>query len=302
ILVLIAPWVYRIVDIIEVKKLVTPVLPGELETTERLRGGTTISWTAVPYALYVFNAGFTLGPSLRYLHEHAGMSDVVREHLRWILLVGGTFGLLALAGFVSLVKDGRYWKEIAIYLLLPLAFTALLCWQNAKAFNARYLILALPAWLCVLARGALGIRPAAARILLCALAAGLSLASIGNYYFNGEYGREDVRGAAKYLAARADGDECILAPTVKEVVAHYLETPRTIQSVFAPPGTPRATVEARLDRAIGECRSLWYVRARPWVDDSSGYLLQGLESRYAVEEVREFDGVRLIHFVERPGS
>jgi 4-amino-4-deoxy-L-arabinose transferase-like glycosyltransferase len=302
ILVLISPWVYRIVDIIEVKKLVTPVMPGELDTAQRLRGGTTIGWTAIPYGLYVFSAGFSLGPSLRYLHEHTDLSTVAWNFLPWILLVGGTFGLLALLGFLRLLKDGRFWREIAIYLVLPFVFTAVLCWQNAKAFNTRYLILALPAYLCVVGSGLIAVRNYLARTVLFVLVAGISLTSIANYYFNGAYGREDVRGATRYLDARASADDCILAPTVKEVVAHYLETPRTVRSVVSRPGTPKATVEARIDEAIGRCRSLWYVRARPWVNDSNGSILRILHEKYAVDEKREFDGVQLFHFVERPNG
>ena len=86
-------------------------MPGEIHTTERLRGETTVSAAAVPYAFYTFSAGFTLGPSLRELHEDASMPAVIRRH-------GPVVGWVALLfPVVSTASAFRYEDDVP--LLLP---------------------------------------------------------------------------------------------------------------------------------------------------------------------------------------
>jgi predicted membrane-bound mannosyltransferase len=299
VLVLISPWVYRINKIIDFSQLLTPVMPGQIETSQRLRGGTTINMSSIPYTLYTFSAGYSLGPSLRFLHEHASIREVLHKYAAWVILVSLSFGIPALIGYIKIVKDRRFWRELSLYLIFPVLFTIVLCWQNAKAFNPRYVILALPAYLCILSAGLLGIRSAFARNAALAIVLALSLLSIWNYYYNGNYARENVKAAARYVESRIEGGECILAPTVKGVVEHYLDNSFPIYSVNAPRKAPRNRIDRQLDGVFNECASLWYFRARPWVDDPNGYVLNALESRYDIKVQKEFEGVRLIHFARK---
>ena len=73
----------------------------------------------------------------------------------------------------------------------------------------------------------------------------LSTISIGNYYFNGAYAKENVKDAVRYLENEIEKDECIFAPTVKEVVEHYLEKPFRIADVVR-------AVEQCFDQEQGE--------------------------------------------------
>ena len=61
VLVVIAPWVYRIYTFVDVSDLVTPVRPGAIEAQERLRGETTFTLGALPYTFYTFSVGFSSG-------------------------------------------------------------------------------------------------------------------------------------------------------------------------------------------------------------------------------------------------
>ena len=151
-LVLLSPWLYRVYKVIDVRALVTPVLPGEIATVERLRGDTTIGAVVIPYTAYTFSVGFALGPSTRELHAGASMGRVLSRHAPAVVWVSLLFGLAAVLGVVRLAR--RYpWIPVALYLLVPIIFVFALCWQNAKAFNVRYVLLALPAYLCILAVG-----------------------------------------------------------------------------------------------------------------------------------------------------
>ena len=142
--ILISPWLYRVYVVIDFGRLATPVMPGEIETTEWLRGETTFSAAGVPYAFYAFSTGFSLGPSLRELHDDAGMRSLLQRYAPVILWVGFLFGGLALAGVRRLFLAAGPWPQLLLYLVAPIAFTLVLNWQNAKAFNVRYVLFSMP--------------------------------------------------------------------------------------------------------------------------------------------------------------
>jgi len=135
ILLLISPWVYRIYIVIDFSRLITPIMPGELSDTERLRGPTTITLSAVPYGFYALSSGFSLGPSLRFLHQRPDIMHVLRAYGFWISLVALSFGTVFVIGFWRFVKQRKYWMELSIYILTPVTLTVLLCWQKCQGFQ-----------------------------------------------------------------------------------------------------------------------------------------------------------------------
>lgn len=302
-LVLISPWVYRIYTFIDVKKLVTPVLPGQLETTERLRGETTVGWSVVPYTFYAYSVGFTMGPSLRELHADASLRAVLARHWPAVAWVGVMFGTLALWGAVRGGRGRRReWLELGVYLAAPLVLTLALNWQNAKAFNLRYVLLGMPAFLCLVAAGICRLRRANLALLACVAT---MVTSLAHYYFDGRYAKEDVKRATRYVEERLESsgaEGCIFAPTVIRVVERYLEGNVPTYSAFQREWLTRDRVDAQLAPLFAACNSVWYVRARAWVDDYNDYLLHSVESRYTVVEEARFDGVEVFHFQRKNGG
>ncbi len=276
ILVIISPWVYRIYVVIDVGKLVTPVKPGELTTEQRLRGETTVTPSAVPYLFYVFSVGTTLGPSTRELHTKATLTAVLKEYWFWIVWVGLVFGFLSVAGFFNLLRGrGVHALQAALYIALPLVLLLAICWQNAKPFNVRYILVSLPAYVCLVAAGMQALpgvwKKTAAVLVFLTFAV-----SLENFYFNPRYAKEDVRGAAGYVEANISDDGCVLVPTVTEVFQHYFKKQNPVSLVGAPLGTPRDVLDERLRRHLDGCRVVWYVRSREWDNDPEGELLVAL--------------------------
>jgi uncharacterized membrane protein len=295
---LISPWIYRVFVFVDFEKLATPVMPGQLEETERLRGETTFHMAGVPYTFYVFSTGFTLGPSLRDLHVLTSMSDVLRAHGLTVAWAAVLFGALALTGIRRLLLAAGPWQQMLVYLTVPIVATLFLNWQNAKAFNVRYVLVSMPAYLCLLALAFDSFSPRA-RWLLFGLV-GITLgASLGNYYFNGRYAREDVRSAVRAIEADGDGASCIVAPAVNEVVEHYLHADLPVYPVYASARVPRSSVDRQLARIFADCQNLWYVRAREWVNDPDGDLLAAFEKQYQRAQLVEFNGVELYLFRSR---
>jgi hypothetical protein len=63
---------------------------------------------------------------------------------------------------------------------------------------------------------------------------------------------------------------------------------------------PPSVVQDQLARLFVQCDSLWYLRARPWVDDADGRVLAEIDARYVRGEALEFPGVSAIHFTRKP--
>jgi hypothetical protein len=293
ILLLISPWVYRIFVFIDMQDLVTPVLPGDIEQSERLRGTTTITPELLPYTLFAFSVGFSMGPSPRELHYDNAITSILREHGAAVLWVTLLFGVVSVAGLVWMfrVRQEQRW-EVLLYMLAPIVFTLALNWQNAKAFNVRYVMIGPPAYLTLLAFGLSSLRPKPA-VVLAALMGVTMLVSDYGYYFNGRYAREDVRTAVSKIDADAIAGDCVLAPVVFEVVEHYYDGPAQVHVIYPPNAAPTMSHDAQLAPVFANCDRVWFVRAREWVAEPNDEILERMNAAYRVTERVEYDGVTL---------
>lgn len=298
VVILTAPWIYRVTTFVDFGRLATPVRPGQLDSDERLRGETTFRFEAVPYAAFAYSVGFTLGPSLRELHGGASMTRVLERHGAVVAWVAALFGSLLTVGVVRGGRAHGRWAlvEPVLYVVIPLVATLALNWQNAKAFNVRYVLVGLPMYLALVAVGIASLRRGLAPMAgaLVALTCGASLA---NYYFNPAYAKEDVRSALRAVEARLAPGECILAPTVWQIVGVYATGDARVLNVYS---TPESVMQDQLATLFVQCDSFWYLRARPWVDDPEGRVLAKIDERYVRGETLEFPGVSAIHFSRKP--
>lgn len=290
-----SPWIYRVTTYVDFGKLATPVEPGSLDPAERLRGDTTFRWEAVPYTFYAYSVGFALGPTLSEMH--GDLRAAIARHRAAIGWTALLFGSLAIAGLVAVRRPprGSTWRgvELALYIGVPLAATLVLNWQNAKAFNARYVLIGLPMYLTVVAAG-ISAAGRERRALSAMLVLGTCAAALYHYYADPARQKEDVRDATRAVEARIRPGECIFAPTVWPIVAHYQTTPAPLHYINR---EPAGVMERQLQDLYAGCPSFWYLRARPWVDDADGQVLSAIDSRYRRDAEMSFPGVDAIHFV-----
>ncbi|HEX6790978.1 MAG TPA: glycosyltransferase family 39 protein [Candidatus Krumholzibacteria bacterium] len=292
-----SPWIYRVTTYVDFGKLATPVRPGELAETERLRGDTTFRIESIPYAFYAYSVGFALGPTLAEMH--GDLDRVLSGHrgaIAWTALVFGTLALFGVRR--ALRRDDGAWRalEPVLYVAVPLAATLLLNWQNAKAFNVRYVLVGLPMYLALVGLGIAGGKRRDGTIIAGALVLATTAVALRNYYTDPARWKEDVRGATRAIEARLAPGECIFAPTVFHIVAHYQETGAPLHYIYR---GNRELTDREFRELFAACPSFWYLRARPWVDDADGYVLSTLESKYRRDAVMEFPGVTALHFVPR---
>lgn len=281
---LVAPWLLKASGIWAIDRIV----PGAGIGPD-LRGETTFTWMALPYSLFSFFFGTCLGPSLRELHQPDRLA-VVKSSLPLLAAAAVPVGLGLLAGVWRLPR--RHWF-LLLWILVPVAILVLLAIRNVKPWNPRYVMVVLP-W--VLAVAALGLARLPGRwgLVLGILLTGLTLWSLGNYYWNGRYAKADVRGAEALIAAQNPLDLPILVPSVTGVYKFYHQGPAEILGVFEwPPLANAAAADefctARLE-SIDEC---WLVLARDWDFDPRGLLRPALSRIGRLVLVETLPGTRV---------
>jgi hypothetical protein len=290
ILLLLAPWWTTMFEVHETSRLV----PG-METGEDLRGGSTWTLWALPWAGFVLSFGRTLGPTVPELHGGASADP-------WLvglaIAAAGIVLVLAVQGFRRLGR--RAWEPL-LWIVPVVAVAVLLAVRNVKPFNPRYLIAALPVLLLLVSVGLDGMKTVTARWLLLGWMA-LTGLSLGRYYFDPGYRHADVRAAVAMVEDRARPDDLVLVPTVKMVFDWYDEGRHATETVqpgeLATAADPALLVAAKAQNR----RYLWYVQARSWVHDPDGTLVSWLDANQRRISRTELDGVVVSLYDLQPGN
>ncbi len=185
-----------------------------------LRQASGFSAAHVPYTFWVFAFGYSLGPSLLQLHLDRSVSSLL-EH--WPVLVAGAFsvGTAAVIGAWEVARRRRT-IFLACLLVIPLALAIALTVRDVKAFNVRYVMVAYPPFLMLLAagwkwRGFLGRASALVALVL-------NVVSLGNYYFDPRYAKEDMRAAARViLENERPGDTIVVIDNNRPFRYYYVD-------------------------------------------------------------------------------
>lgn len=262
--------------------------PGETA----LRGATTFHPAAVPFGLHAFAVGYTLGPTLRELKAHAGLRTLA-PHAPGIAVVALVFGVLGVLGLRALARRRRL-IDTLLWLLVPFALVSWLALENFHVFHPRYVMVAYPAFLLVLAAAFADARPRVRGALALAVGALWAL-SLSHHYRDPRYGKEDYRGMGALLRARATADERILSINTDDPLQYYYRGPLRVVPVWL----GLVDRPARLDQLMGEAMAgaagVWVVQSRPEDLDPSGAFARRLEARYPDAERIHLEGVRIWH-------
>jgi len=266
-------------------------LATEAEPESLLRGETTFTPAALPYAFFAMGYGYTLGPSLEELHA----ASPIRGFLRHLPVVAPAGLLLAAALVLGLLRlRGR--GDEALFLLAtalaPAVGAIVLALANVKPFNVRYLSPGFPA-VVLLAAAGIGMlrrRPAA---LLCAALVVLYGWSLRNYHVETRYGREDVRGAVAVVEAGEAPGDAVLVPAVRDVFRHYYDGPATLTVLYPAQTGSDAEVARRVDDLVGSAPRVWFIESRWWHVDPERRIPAHLDAAREVLSEAELPGVRV---------
>ena len=202
--VLLLPWVSGFVHNVNAHGLV----PG-LASDGRAR----FSWAAVPYTLFVYTGGFSLGPSVAELHADKSLRFML-SFLPSITVVMSVSVVLLGVGIWAIYKcsAARAAMFCLLGLFVPLLGTALYSLTPHAGFNVRYTVTAFP-YFCLLVGTAVASLARANKTFgaLAVLALiGISAASLYNHFTNPRYAKEDVRSAVAFWR-QTKGDESLFA-------------------------------------------------------------------------------------------
>ena len=263
-----------------------------------LRGATTFHAAAVPFAAHAFAVGYTLGPSLRELRaDHSAAT--VRRHAPGIVVVALAFGTLGVLGLMALRRRGRL-GEALLWLGPPLA---VVCWfavANFKVFHPRYLAVAFPMFVLVLAAAFADLRPRM-RGLLAGVVFALWLRSLWVLYFDPRYGKEDYRAATALITRSAVAGEKVLAVNTADELFYYYRGPLPIESFWLGYAANPARLDLELQQAMAGANGRWVVLSRSEDQDPAGNFVRRFEARYPDAGRWRLEGIRIWH-VPAPGA
>ncbi len=291
-LVAILPWILQASDYWAIDRIV----PGA-ETGHALRGDTTFSPLALPFAGFTFFFGYSLGPSLRELHQPDQMA-VVLAHAP---LIGAAALVVGAALLVGLFRSHGHQRWLLVWIALPVAAVVLLALRNIKPFNPRYLAVAFPWLLLLTAHGLAAVSRRRGGWLLAVVLSALMLWSTFQNHFNERYHKADMRGAVAWVEARAVAGEPVLSPGTAQTLRYYYEGPATVLDHFNEPILwTREDVSGYLTRKLAGAETCQIVLARSWYVDPRGHFPVVLKEDGEILEAATVNGVRMYRW--RPNS
>jgi 4-amino-4-deoxy-L-arabinose transferase-like glycosyltransferase len=264
---------------------------------EALRGTTTFHALALPYAAWVFSAGYGLGPPLREMRR-LGPGEALRRHAPVVAAGAGLFGVLGALGLAAMARRRRLF-DFALWVGVPVVVVSYFALQNFKVFHPRYVAMAAPALLLVyavaLADSSRGVRRA--------LAAGLVLAwglALWNHYFDPARAKDDYRGAARLVAERGARGETVVAVRAIDPLIYYYRGSLPLNALWLGHVRDPARLDRELDRLLDGARGAWIVLSREEDLDPAGIFARRMAERFPDGELHAFAGVRVWHVTLGP--
>jgi len=262
-----APWLLKASGIWAVDRIVPGAGMGDA-----LRGETTFSPLALPYAVFTFFFGYSLGPSLRELHQPDRMAVLMAY---WPLLVAGAAAVAA-AVLGGLSNPDRRRTALVVWIVVPVVLLVLLAVRNIKPWNPRYVAVVLP-WLVLLAGAGLARLPRRPGLVAAIILAGLTLWSLGGYYSGDKYVKADLRRAVAEVREAEPASKVVMVPVVTAVFQYYDRGDHVLLDSYGrAPLRNRADANAYIAETLGGHDFCRVVLAREWYFDPSGYLLPAL--------------------------
>jgi 4-amino-4-deoxy-L-arabinose transferase-like glycosyltransferase len=243
----------------------------------------------IPYTLFAFSTGFSLGPPPRELYADRSFAPLA-PFAPMIFVLAGLYGTLLASALLATYR----WPQPAILLLLWLGIPVLGAFSIAKLldifYDVRYVAMAFPAYILLLTLGIGRFRKRSAQLLLVSAVLSVHGASLANYYFDTRYAREDTRSAAKYLESSTEPQDFVLVLGTVSSLRHYYKGNLPVVSFNQFGGGDRPLSELFTALSTSYDR-LWLVQIRPWQVDRAGKVKAALDRAYPLVEQQSFPGV-----------
>ena len=291
VLVAFSPWLNEIAVRVQPERVVTGA------AGEPLRGGSRLSVMAVPYAIFTFGVGYSVGPSPRELQTDR--NGAIRRNLLYIGLAAVLLAVPLVIGVVSMARsNARLLAILLAYMALPTIAVVLLAMRNIKVFNPRYLLIALPAYLLIFGFGLARITSGRYRLYIIPLTALLAF-SIVNYFTVPYYARDDLRSAAAAVASGYEERDVVVSIYSAEPLEFYLRDCAAVEVFSLDDISSPASMEARCAGLASAGERVWLSQCRQWQVDPDGVIRAWFDRHMELLREESYTGVRLCLYRER---
>jgi mannosyltransferase len=239
-------------------------------------GGNPFRIFSIPYTFFAFSLGFSYGPSIAELHRSISLATL-QSYLTQILLATLLFSGLFILGLRSLWGEREKLVAVLLYLLVPVLGASLvsLLWPQVS-YNVRYVSVALPIYLLVIARGLLTRRKRFIRWTLSILVMAMMLYSVWNHYYHEKYAKEDYRSAAQFITEDSEDGDIIMVTNLTPFQYYYQGTLPTRQFLWSP-----SFFRRMLEVQTYGYRRAWFVLSREWGSDPEGKMSNYMKNTFA---------------------
>ena len=242
------------------------------------------------YSYVSMFTGYTLGPSLRALHE-LDTAEAIVGFLPWIALTAIPGYILTLIGWRRLAQKPLSRRLMVLAAGVPVLAVGLVSLAAPFGFNVRHTV-----WIFIPIFALLGLAmddPRGWVKVSFALVAVTSLVAIGNRHLSVEHRTEDVAQLAPSIESEPGLPVFVISGYMADPVAHYLSDADAVVALpdIAADGTGLDAALASLDADS----AYWIVASRTFHGDPSGHLIEALEGQ--IEEKARYAGVALYRSV-----
>jgi uncharacterized membrane protein len=252
-------------------------------------GRAGFTWAAVPYTLFVYSAGFSLGPSVAELHTDKSLPFIL-AFLPSITVVMSVS--IVLLGIGIWAINECYGARPAMFCLLglfvPLVGTAVYSLAPNATFNVRYSITAFPYFCLLVGTTVASLNRTNKTFSTFALVTliGISAASLYNHFTNPRYAKEDIRSAVAFWRQKG-GDEALIA-IGSPYPAHRYVAPLEAKLLFPVGGND---IVSSIEQVFvsQDTSSAYVVLARDW--DNAGET--AIRNAFGGTLERSFPGVQV---------
>ena len=217
----------------------------------------------LPYILWAFSTGFSLGPNLAELHRPDKIAHIITYLPLIIPTVACTCGL-AFHGIIQLYKKDRpKFFIFTMFFFFPILFMSAAAFITTRPFNVRHVIPSFIPFLTCLAVGIQSFKKQIVQAAAGAVIIAISVWSLMNYYFDEQYYRDDNRGAGEFLTTHTNQGDLILCMVSYSLrgLQHY--SPKDKDLTFF--GYPEQINRLDIKKLPSEMQAIVADRKRFWV-------------------------------------
>jgi hypothetical protein len=250
----------------------------------------------LPYTFFTYAAGFTAGPTLAELHALPNPLEVIYQY-EIVLLFFLVFFPAVILGARETIRDSTASAFVLPWLFgLPVLVFVIASVTNLT-YQVRYTLPALPAFSLILALGVLSLRKAG-RIGLMSGIVICSLYSIGNFYWETRYDKEEIRAAVAHINAAGIGKNPVLSIGQIGRTVRYYGDGLNVVNIKHKPCNGAGTEDALQKHLFDAAKTFWVIAGRDWKDRTTACLGK-LSQNYSIVDHQSFTGTDLWQFERR---